>query len=822
MRTGRMLLVGSLALGLFAAGVLAGEAKQIKCSGKVTDKDGKPVSGAKVSLYEMYVEETAYKLDLKLCKESVAGEEGTFEFVFPDSKDENSKGFIVVARAPQLALGWGNIQSNISQLENDVEMTIELVEGADISGVVVENSGSAVAGAKVGVAIMLKKDKEGKQVYLMGYPGADFLLTESDAEGKFTLSGLPVDATLELQVSKNGYGAVSTFGVTGYSGQQLTFASGQDDIKITLPPAARIEGKVVKKGTDEGVAEVSFYAMNSKRPQILGGELVVSAEDGTFVVENLSGGDYILMIPSSRGGTAQWISAPVEVAVEDGKTAGGVKVEVSKGGVVEVMVTDDSKPVDKASVNLRGSDGTQRFYSVTDANGLARIRVAPGQYVISAGKQGYTFSSGQKVAAVAEGQTVQQEIQLQGQPKVTGAVTDPEGKPVAGAAVKIMPLGQETVKTDSEGKYEARWDPRMWAGDVPAMYLVVRHLERNLGKVVAIFEDTTQMDIRLDPGVVACGIVTDANDKPIENAKIILRLSVSRYSSHISDSQECRSGAEGRFEVKAIPVEQKYTVNVSADGYGTSDSDFHANDANQGRIDIGQVKLGLANLSISGVVVDSDEAPIEGAQVMGYGTGQPQVRATTDKEGKFVLEGVCAGRIELNVHVSGGSYRYGRAMAEGGDTDVWITMREPSGQSAVRDPASLVGRQLPDMKALGIEPLPDANGKMVLAVFWDMAQRPSRHCVTELAKMADELAGKGVLTVVVQASEADKEALRDWIQQYKMPFPSGMLGEEAEKVRFAWGVESLPWLILTDAKHIVKANGFALGELRAKIDEIKQ
>jgi hypothetical protein len=39
------------------------------------------------------------------------------------------------------------------------------------------------------------------------------------------------------------------------------------------------------------------------------------------------------------------------------------------------------------------------------------------------------------------------------------------------------------------------------------------------------------------------------------------------------------------------------------------------------------------------------------------------------------------------------------------------------------------------------------------------------------------------------------------------------------KIRAAWGVRSLPWLILTDRKHIVTVEGFGLNELN---DEIKE
>ena len=47
----------------------------------------------------------------------------------------------------------------------------------------------------------------------------------------------------------------------------------------------------------------------------------------------------------------------------------------------------------------------------------------------------------------------------------------------------------------------------------------------------------------------------------------------------------------------------------------------------------------------------------------------------------------------------------------------------------------------------------------------------------------------------------------------QFPFPAGMVAGDDEKTRFAWGVKSLPWLILTDREHIVSSDGFTLAEL---------
>jgi len=55
------------------------------------------------------------------------------------------------------------------------------------------------------------------------------------------------------------------------------------------------------------------------------------------------------------------------------------------------------------------------------------------------------------------------------------------------------------------------------------------------------------------------------------------------------------------------------------------------------------------------------------------------------------------------------------------------------------------------------------------------------------------------------------------VKKYKIPFAVRMVEGDEEKTRFTWGVRSLPWLILTDQEHIVRSNGFSLGELNEKI-----
>jgi len=132
---------------------------------------------------------------------------------------------------------------------------------------------------------------------------------------------------------------------------------------------------------------------------------------------------------------------------------------------------------------------------------------------------------------------------------------------------------------------------------------------------------------------------------------------------------------------------------------------------------------------------------------------------------------------------------------------------------------SLKDKPLPDIKQFAVVQDPNqTKDKMILVCFFDMNQRPSRNCLLQLSKRAQELMAKDVVVVAVQASKVDDSVLKDWVEKNNIPFPVGMIQGDEEKIRFTWGVRSLPWLILTDKEHIVCAEGFALAELDEKLN----
>jgi hypothetical protein len=229
--------------------------------------------------------------------------------------------------------------------------------------------------------------------------------------------------------------------------------------------------------------------------------------------------------------------------------------------------------------------------------------------------------------------------------------------------------------------------------------------------------------------------------------------------------------------------------------------------------------LKLADRSISGVVVDEQDRPVSRASVSCYGPDQPWRHVMADDQGRFTVEGICAGSIEVHADLRDLS---GSIRTQAGAQDVKVVLNPSRRDGSASKSVSLLGRQLPDMKAFRT-PIADVNavGKPIVICFFDMNQRPSRNCIVQLARKADEFNQRGVMVIGIQAAETDAAALEQWLKDQSIAIPVGSIKADVKKAISAWGVQSLPWLVLTDALHVVRAEGFAVNEVENKIATVK-
>lgn len=129
-----------------------------------------------------------------------------------------------------------------------------------------------------------------------------------------------------------------------------------------------------------------------------------------------------------------------------------------------------------------------------------------------------------------------------------------------------------------------------------------------------------------------------------------------------------------------------------------------------------------------------------------------------------------------------------------------------------------VGKPLPQLEGIKLNLSSEqTKNRAILLCFFDMNQRPSRHCIRQLAQKAAALKEKGIIVAAVQTSQVTEKTLNEWIKKYNIPFSVGVITEDIEKTRFVWGVRSLPWLILTDKQHVVTAEDLDLAEIDKKL-----
>ena len=828
----RMMWIATLCLGL-AMNIITSpaqaqstenkETKQVTCTGKIVDEQGRPMAGVTISLYEMVYDEETYTYDPKLLGELQTKADGAFSF--NDTVEDNQYRFAyIVAEKDGLALGF----DNWSMRDGDKELEIELGPPKELAGIIVDQMDKPVSDAKVALLILVLGEG-GQRKNLNSVVVPKLLTTNTDATGKFSFTRIPAGATAEFMVEKSGKATISTYKRTSVPYQKLNFAEGQKDIKLTLPVEAIIKGLVVEKSTGKPVGGVKIMYATGQEAGYFRTKPLVSKEDGTFAAGALIAAQYVLALVQPRDELPDWVADRVEVITEAGTTKSGIKMELNKGGVLEVKITDavNKQPLEEAGISVNSQVSNRSAYSRSDKNGMVRMRLMPGDYRVNyISKLGYSNQRSQDIVTIEDGKTKRLEYELAGMPKITGIVRDEKDSPIEGVELEICPGRGADAASDAEGKFEVIYDLGSWpSGRTPVMFLVGRHYEQNLATAVQVDEDTRALEMKLKPAMTMTGQIVDPNGNGIADVEVRIMLRGPGWSSTIGRKQAI-TDKEGKYEIKAIPPEHEYSVYARAEGYGQSRSgEISTEAAVDNRLDMGRLTLALANLSISGIVVDDSGEPVPGARISGDGEGQARSTTETDIEGKFTLEKVCAGKIRINADKSGTTRLYGNIETEGGATDVKIVISQRSSVTRYepKRPPSLLGSPLPELKDAGIDlPPADTDGKMMLVCLFDMEQRPSRHCVTQLAKQAEQLKSKGVTVVAVQVSKIDQDALTQWKNQYNIPFPVGMVRGDVEKARFTWGVRSLPWLILTDKKHIISSNGFSVTEIDNKIRSPQQ
>jgi len=783
-------------------------------SGIVVDWHGRPVEGAEVVGAEQLYDFAAGRIDWGPPSRTTTGADGRFQFrVSAERRDY----IWVVAWKKGLALGWQAMRN----AGDSTDVAIRLDEPTTLAGTVVDEDGRGIAGATVRVWL--------KNTWAEGSTGVRFdeprewFTAGTDEQGRFRFERIPTGATADFWAEAPGRASCGTY----WSGDLSSiigsrFRAGQTDVQIVLKPEAILRGKVVDEDTGKGVTGVRLLARpNTHYANYFCVALVTSGPDGAFVCRGLAASDYSLQVVPPQDRPADWTAKDVKVTTRAGQTV-DVNVPVGKGGVIEVAIEDDAtrKPLDHARANVSQAANFGAcpcwYHSVyTNAEGLARLRVPPGECRLSLWGAGYSAFSNLERVTIAKGEVVRREVRLAAYPSATGIVRDAKGAPVAGAIVSSRPLCEEAVRTDKQGQFRVQWRPYE---KLRGVLILARDPARNLAGLAEVTNPSEPMDVTVVPAFTIRGRVTDPNDKPIPAATVDFRASMPGWLTGTAPA--VLTDANGVYEARAIPAPQESfhcQIEVHAPRYSpTSLRDLSFAAGPNQPVEAKPIILKPADRLISGVVVDANGAPAPDLPVFVSGTrglmdaGQPRHETVSDKQGRFMVEGVCVGPLRVQAGFGNSPGGSGFVEAQGGDREVKIVLGRQDVHTGLKP---LLGKPLPEWKDLiDLDP-EQTKGKPILLCFFDMSQRPSRRCLDVLAQQTDALQGKGVIVAAIQAAATDEDAWKTWVKERGGKFPLGRVRKDAEKVKSVWGVQSLPWLILTDKNHKVRAEGFALDDL---------
>ena len=192
-----------------------------------------------------------------------------------------------------------------------------------------------------------------------------------------------------------------------------------------------------------------------------------------------------------------------------------------------------------------------------------------------------------------------------------------------------------------------------------------------------------QVEFRLAPALTLTGKVTDPDDKPISGASVDIGLRIEAFTTGVSglhgiftSIKSASADDKGRFELKALPQKQEWIIYASAKDNGYVDHRVTTGVINTitDRENIGQIILKKANQFVSGIVVDSAGKPVANCRVGMRGEGQPEDHPGTiaDAQGRFTLDKICCGQIEIWGKL--GTVLYGTIQAQAGQKDVKLVV----------------------------------------------------------------------------------------------------------------------------------------------------
>ncbi len=607
-------------------------AEEVTITGRVVGPDGETIGGATVGVVTAFMPPYQWET-------GATAEDGSFEFTVGVQAPQRMT--FVAARAEGYAAGGA-----MSRDGGPLEVRLSR-ETASVSGTVSDAEGRPIEGARI-EAMMLQGQGGGDEEvagFFVDWEHAPSVLT--DAEGHFTLGGLPPGVRAMLAVSAEGF---ATFRNVNPQGLPLT---GQDEeLAYTLRPGGVIAGRVTHDG--EPIANIGVRAFGEQDGSVGWGTARTDAE-GRYEIREVGPGTYAVTL---HGGPEDLVATPVEnVTVKPGERTENVDIELTSGAIVRGRVTweDTGEPVEGVAVGSYESMGSFN-QTQTGEDGTYALHLPPGEHrvtVIDQREDARGHEPGQHKVSLAPDEVFEgADFTLTRKRRITLTVLGPDGEPVPNVTVLWAaseryegPLAVEPTVTDEGGRAELLFGRMVGEWNSPLSAAVAQDEERDFAGIALINGETdTEATITLGPGAWLETAARTREGEPLAGISLHLRWERDRDNGLLP--VEMTTGEDGR--ARAGPLPTGITLNVMLSGRHSESTLEPARDA-MPRVElepgetreVGPFVLAPEGMTVRGTVIDAEGDPVEGAIVIsGRNVHGAEGKTETDAEGRFELTGI--------------------------------------------------------------------------------------------------------------------------------------------------------------------------------------
>ncbi len=631
---------------------------QMSISGVVRNDQDQIVSAATVYAYE--TSGSVGQTEMKLAGEVKSSNVGEFTF------DLRPGMYEFIARYP----GYREGRATRTLIEGQTPKSIEFVlsSGLTISGRVLGLGGEGIAGASVSVFLERAEENATLQDSLILLLKLDELKREeaiiarSDANGYYQLEGLE-DTSYRMRVLASGHAP---------AGRRYVRA-GSRDVDFSLNIGGQLTGTVLS--SDGGaLSGAGVYVYRQQTEDII--EVVLqrlyppiasttSDSSGGYVFDQLGGGGEYRIVATAAGHQPREIE---KVVVQTGGDT-PLDLTLSVGNTITGIVYDPSgAPLHGARVkaNLTGARSQSTQLSLTDEGVLTDAdgrfgfdTLEGGEYRVVASHEEYATFQQQKVKP----DSAELSISLTEGGAIGGMVRDSnDGSPIAGAVVKVQDIAgiEKKATSDGSGRYLVRGVSVPKRGEARLGCEAEGYArEGNARSTVAEGQLSDGVDFAMRKNGIVSGVVLDSLGKRVSGARVeVKRQNDPSMPISVTVGGPVRSGSDGSYTIENVaPGEANFVLASHREYLDIESEPFDL--APDGRVDGIEVALRMGG-AISGVVVDDQNQPLEGATVAIKDERMGDVpleslekQAKADASGAYTIRSIEAGDATLVAHLDG-------------------------------------------------------------------------------------------------------------------------------------------------------------------------